>query len=108
MTATYITEKFAVSPQILPDHVSALASEGFTDIVCNRPDGEEPGQPAHTEIQAACESAGINFHYLPMSNPAEAAVHIEPLKALIGSDAKVFAFCRTGNRSSMLFNAAQG
>lgn len=107
MTTTYITENFAVSPQIQPEHVAVLASEGFTDVVCNRPDGEEPGQPAHTEIEAACQAAGLTFHYLPMSNPSEAAMHIEPLKALVAEDKKIFAFCRTGNRSSMLFNAAQ-
>lgn len=108
MTANYITEKFAVSPQILPDDVAALAAEGFTDVVCNRPDGEEPGQPSHAQIEAACQAAGVTFHYLPMSNPAEAAAHIEPLQSLLGEDKKIFAFCRTGNRSSMLFNAAQG
>lgn len=108
MTTTYLNDHFAVSPQITPDSVSDIAAQGFTDIVCNRPDGEAPDQPTQADVAAAAQAAGITFHYLPMSNPAEAATHIDSLKALLDGSKKVFAYCRTGNRSSMLFNAAQG
>ena len=52
-----IDETLSVAPQMLPDEVAALAAQGFTALVCNRPDGEEPGQPALDEMRRAMASA---------------------------------------------------
>ena len=35
-------------------------------LVNNRPDGEEPGQPLGTEIEAAARAAGIDYRYIPI------------------------------------------
>jgi uncharacterized protein (TIGR01244 family) len=34
-----ITPDYAVSPQIEPDDVPAIALEGYRVVICNRPDG---------------------------------------------------------------------
>ena len=36
-------------------------------IVNNRPDGEEPGQPAGDEIKAAAEAAGLDYRHIPVA-----------------------------------------
>ena len=36
----------SVSPQIAPGDMAEIAAQGFKAIICNRPDGEEAGQPS--------------------------------------------------------------
>ena len=43
MTIYRLSENCAVSSQIQPTDVAAIAAEGFTTIICNRPDGEDFG-----------------------------------------------------------------
>ena len=65
-----------VSPQIQPADVETIAAEGFKAIVCNRPDGEEPGQPDWASVEAAAKAAGLRTYYLPMASrevPADTA-----------------------------------
>src|SRR3546814_533169 len=40
-----INSQLGVSPQIEPDEVAAIVAAGYRSIICNRPDGEEAGQP---------------------------------------------------------------
>ena len=42
MDMTQLTPKLFVGPQIADHDLHALARDGFTDIVCNRPDAEHP------------------------------------------------------------------
>ncbi len=108
MEIKYLSDSFGVSGQITPSQVEQLADEGFKTIVCNRPDGEEPGQPTSSEISQKAEGLNIEFHYIPMVGPNFTPADVEKLKAVISNNEKVFSYCRTGNRSSILWNAAQG
>ena len=62
-----VDENFAVASQVQAGDMQALADAGFTDIMCNRPDGEEPGQPPLSELRAAAEAAGLVFHHVPVA-----------------------------------------
>jgi sulfide:quinone oxidoreductase len=43
-----------------------------------------------------------------MNGPNYSAEQVSTLKALIDSSSNILGYCRTGNRSSILYNAAQG
>ena len=101
-----LSSKYAVAPQINPEDVTEIKADGFKAVVCNRPDGEADGQPTAASIQAACESAGLDFYYCPMNGPSVAPEHVETLRELLAGETKIFAFCRTGNRSSIFYNQA--
>ena len=92
-----------VSGQIAPDEVAGLAEQGVTVLINNRPDGEEPGQPFASEIEAAAAEAGIAYHFVPITRgigPADVdAMHEARRQAGTG---KTLAFCRSGMRSAML------
>lgn len=106
---TRIAENFTVSEQITPDHVAHIASAGYRIVVCNRPDDEEPGQPSAAEIEAACETHGLDFHHLPVSGPMLAPEILERFRDLVTSDAgPVFAYCRSGQRCVFLFQTSVG
>jgi len=102
-----LDEKTSVSGQIQPAEVAQLKSSGITMIICNRPDGEDPGQPAAAEIEAAAEAAGLAFRHIPIIRgigPSDAESMQEALEA---ADGKVLAYCRSGNRSSLAWAVAR-
>ena len=40
MSVYKLTESLSVAAQITPQDIGELAAQGFTTVVCNRPDGE--------------------------------------------------------------------
>ena len=106
MSWTQIADKFFVNGQIDAADVAAAKEAGIELIVCNRPDGEEANQPPHAQLKALAEEAGIEFTYLPMRDLNVLPEAVEGLKAVLAQDKKVLAYCRSGRRSSVLFEAA--
>jgi uncharacterized protein (TIGR01244 family) len=107
VTITRITENYAITAQVLADDIVAIAAEGFVTVICNRPDGEEPGQPTAAEIAAACDAAGIAFHHIPVAGMPIASESIEEHRRLINdSDGLVLGYCRTGQRSQIIWAAS--
>jgi uncharacterized protein (TIGR01244 family) len=97
-----------VAGQIMPEEVAALAATGVTLIVNNRPDGEDIGQPESDEIEAAAKAAGIDYRHVPIARglgPSD----IEAMREAMHSagEGKVFAFCRSGNRSALAWAVAK-
>ena len=62
-----IDSRIAVAPQIVAEDMAELAASGFTAIVNNRPDGEDPGQPDGAEIAAAAAAAGLTYTAIPVT-----------------------------------------
>ena len=95
-----------VAGQLRPGEMQLLQAEGVTLIVNNRPDGEQPGQPAGAEIETAAKAAGIDYLYLPVSG-GFAADQIELMAgALQRAKGKTLAFCASGTRSTFLWALA--
>ncbi len=61
-----VTEDFTVSGQISASDVALIKESGFKTIMCNRPDGEEFGQPTAEIIKKAAEDLEMKFVYLPL------------------------------------------
>ena len=102
-TFTPLAEGFLVSPQISPEDVAAAKAQGVTLIINNRPDGEEPGQPAGAAIEAAAKAAGIRYLAIPVRGMAIGPEQIEALAAALSeNDGPTLAFCRSGTRSTVL------
>lgn len=105
MAANFIelAEGFYVSPQIAAEDVAAAAALGIRLIINNRPDGEESGQPAGAEIEAAARAAGIAYLPIPIRGMGINNDHLDAFDAAIaGQDGPVLAYCRSGTRSTML------
>ncbi|MEQ1938846.1 TIGR01244 family sulfur transferase [Mesorhizobium sp. CN5-321] len=103
-----ISEDYSVSGQIEPQDVEAIKAAGFRSIICNRPDDEQPGQPAHDAIKAAAEAAGLGFRYVPVISGQMTMDNVdEQAGALDSLDGPVFAYCRSGARSTNLYGLVQ-
>ena len=103
MQIRQIGPDFSVSAQIQPADMAELAHQGFTAIICNRPDGEEPGQPRVDDLREAAQAAGLAFHHIPVSGgtfPAPAVAAFAAVRR--GTPGRTLAYCRTGNRSITL------
>ena len=103
-----LDERTLVGGQITPEHVPALKDLGVTLIVNNRPDGEDVGQPESDEIEAAAKAAGIDYRHVPIARglgPSDIEAMREAIHA--AGDGKLFAFCRSGNRSALAWAVAK-
>ena len=59
-----IDDNVSTTGQISPADVAEIAKAGFAAIVNNRPDGEEPGQPAKESVEAAADALRSGLHIL--------------------------------------------
>ncbi len=96
-----LDESTLVSGQIAPADVAELKRHGVTRIVNNRPDGEDPGQPAGQEIERAAEEAGIEYRFVPIVRGMGPSDIDAMRKALSASTGKTLLYCRSGHRSAL-------
>ena len=101
-----LDDRTFVAGQIEPADVEAAKALGVTTIVNNRPDGEEPGQPASVEIAAAALAAGLDYQHIPIAG-GFSPEQVEAMAAALDHDGKTLAFCRSGTRSTFLWALAE-
>ena len=103
-----LTESLSVAAQITPQDIPNLAAQDFTVVVCNRPDGEMPGQATMDEIEAACNATDLLFVRYPVDAMNFPGPDIEGLGALFDDPGQsVLAYCRTGTRCANLWVTTQ-
>jgi uncharacterized protein (TIGR01244 family) len=103
-----IDDRVAVAPQITAAEVAAIAHAGYAEIVNNRPDDEEPGQPSGAEIAAAAAEAGIGYRAIPVTHSGFSANQVEAMaSALTAAGGPLLAYCRSGTRSAHLWALAR-
>jgi len=102
-----VTEQLSVSPQISVADVARAAALGFKLVINNRPDGEEPGQPAGAEIEAAARAAGLDYAHIPVRG-GPTPEQISAQRALLtDAPGPVLAYCRSGTRSIVTWSAGE-
>lgn len=108
MTFTQIAPGFSVSAQLSPDDVRNAAAQGFQSIICNRPDGEEANQWQAADIQDEAKALGLKFAFIPISPGTIGDADAARLLATIADmPTPILAYCRSGARSTRLWDAAQ-
>ena len=99
---------FGTAGQIEPDQLVEIAAQGYKSVINNRPDGEAgPSQPKNADIAAKAEALGLHYAFLPVApgsmTPAEVQEMNRLLKTMPGP---ILAFCRSGARSTNLYQLA--
>ena len=103
-----ISENYGVGGQIAPQDVEAVKAAGFRSIICNRPDNEQPGQPSADSVRQAAEAAGLKFRYNPVISGQMTEQNVaEQAEALEELEGPIFAYCRSGTRSTNLYAVIQ-
>ncbi len=97
-----------ISGQITPQQVDELKSQGIKAIIALRPDGEAPGQPPSSSIDAAARSAGLAFAYAPVAGsdiPGSAVDAVS--RAIARPDNTVLLYCKSGRRAARTWALAE-
>ena len=103
-----VTPEFAVTSQISPGDLPAIAAAGYRAIVCNRPDQESAGQPPFAAIKAEAARLGLDAVYIPVAGLRIGADQTATFDAAFERLPKpILAYCRSGNRSSGLWSISQ-
>jgi uncharacterized protein (TIGR01244 family) len=103
-----LTDSVAVCAQITPDDVAEIAAAGYKVLINNRPDGEESAQPSGATIAEAARTAGLEYHYLPVTAQTFPGPDFDTMRDLLDDPARpVLAFCRSGNRCANLWVASR-
>lgn len=108
MEITWIAPNFAVSPQLRPGDLPLAREAGYRAIVNNRPDGEGADQPASEALEREARRLGLGYSYIPVVPGQMSDAQARALAAAVAAaGGPVLAFCRTGNRSTKLWEMAQ-
>lgn len=103
-----LTDTYAVSPQITPEDAAAIRAAGFTTVICNRPDSEVPPELQADAVRRAVEAEGLRFVDNGFSGGALSLENVDAQgKAIAESNGPVFAYCASGNRSSIVWALSQ-
>lgn len=103
-----ITPDYAVSPQITLQDIPDLAAQGFTCVVNNRPDAEISPDLSCDEMRKAVEAAGMRYVPNPVVNGALTLEMVTAQgEAVEAASGPVFAYCRSGTRSSIVWALSQ-
>ena len=99
-TGVYISEQLTV------DDIGHAKAGGIMTIVCNRPDGEGGSQTSSATLAAVAGEHGIEFVYMPMTSPSDAADLVCQVAPILQAQGDVLLYCRSGRRSTALCTEA--
>jgi uncharacterized protein (TIGR01244 family) len=104
MKTVAVTEKLAVARQPKLSDFQEFRRQGFTTIVNNRPDGEDPNQLGSAAEEAAARAAGLDYVHIPVTSTGMTEEDARLLKETIEqAPGPVVAHCRSGARSFYLW-----
>ena len=104
MMLNKIIDDYVVSDQITEEDIEQLKEAGFKTIFCNRPDNEEQNQVTVKSIQDKAIESGLDFIHQPVIGGQISQNDIDQFSDYYDAAEKpIFAYCRTGTRSSMLW-----
>jgi uncharacterized protein (TIGR01244 family) len=99
-----VTEKLSVSAQPQLKDFASLKAQGFTTVINNRLDGEEPAQPASAAEEDAAWAAGLAYLHIPVTSTNMTSEAVRRFKDTIDhAPGPVLAHCRNGARSFFLW-----
>lgn len=104
MNTIEVTEKLSVSAQPQLKDFASLKAQGFTTVINNRLDGEEPAQPASASEEDAAWAAGLAYIHIPVTSTNMTGEAVRRFKdAIDHAPGPVLAHCRNGARSFYLW-----
>ena len=103
-----LTENLYVAPQLSEGDIADVDSAGFRAILCNRPDGEEAGQPEYDRIRTQADALGLMCEFQPVDGANISDTDVDNFAAeLQDLPGPVLAYCRSGTRCTVLWALSQ-
>ena len=97
-----------VTGQIFEHDLKLIAEQGIKSIMSNRPDGEAAGQPPNADLARVAEELGIKYEYVPVVSGRVTPQNVADFRKAVDSlDRPMLIFCRTGARSTALWEMTE-
>lgn len=103
-----LTPEVSVTGQMTTDKFSALLQQGFKSVIVNRPDDEVGNlSPVH-QLKTLADAKNIALVYQPVISGQISQQDVSEFAAHYNRLAKpILMVCKSGSRSSALFNQAK-
>ncbi|XID74398.1 TIGR01244 family sulfur transferase [Alkanindiges sp. WGS2144] len=104
-----MADQVGFAAQIYPEHMAEVVQKGFKSVINNRPDFEGGSeQPTSAQLEEAARNAGIDYVFQPVVAGQISQLDVESFARHYNELPKpILMFCRTGNRSSNLYQMAK-
>ena len=108
MRIIHVNDRFSAGTQPETDaDWDAIAAAGFRLVVNNRREGEERGQPVSATEADAASRRGLGYAHVPVALGAIGDDEVNAFgHALAAAEGPVFAHCKSGMRSLLLWTIA--
>lgn len=103
-----LSPEVCASPQLNAAAMSEVAQAGFRSVINNRPDFEGGAeQPTSQALEAAAQAAGLQYAFVPVVPGQHTPEDVQRMAQLLDSLPRpILLFCRSGARSSRLYQLA--
>lgn len=102
-----LTDTYSATGQIEVSDIPQIAALGFTDVICNRPDGEVGAAQSCQSLAEAAKAAGLGFHVNPVSMKGPTSDNIAAQADILATTSgPVLAYCGSGMRASVCWSLA--
>ena len=99
-----LSTHFYVAEQFTAIDFAAASVHGIKTVINNRPDDEAQGQPKSADLEKAAKDLGLHFVHIPISAKSITDQNIDEFHSTCREvEGPVLAFCRTGQRSTILW-----
>lgn len=103
-----LTNKVSVTGQMSSEKFNQLMQQGFKSVVVNRPDEEDGNKVKVSELREMAERQHVSVIYQPVTSGKITQTDIQEFAKYYNELPKpILMVCRSGTRSSTLFNQAK-
>lgn len=103
-----LTNKVSVTGQMTSEKFNQLMQQGFKSVVVNRPDEEDGNNVKVSELREIAERQHVSVIYQPVISGKITQTDIQEFAKYYNELPKpILMVCRSGTRSSTLFNQAK-
>ena len=103
-----LTPQVSVAGQMTTDKFQALMKDGFQSVIVNRPDQETGNTVSVNTLRSIAEKSQVSVIYQPVTSGQITQTDVEEFARYYNELPKpILMVCRSGSRSSQLFEKAQ-
>lgn len=103
-----LSSQLSVTGNMTSDKFKQLIQQGFRSVIVNRPDQEPGNQTTVSELRALAEKSNMSLIYQPVNSSQITTADVQEFAKYYNSLPKpILLVCKSGNRSTLLFNQAK-
>lgn len=103
-----LSSNVSVTGSMTAGKFQQLMQQGFRSVIVNRPDHEAGNQTSVSELRSLAEKSNMSLIYQPVSSAQITDADVQEFAKYYNSLPKpILLVCKSGNRSTVLYNRAK-